>query len=254
MSQQQTIETIDQKGPEGKRLDAPPSNLGPGSGIIYFGNRLCPFSQRVWITSIEKGIHKEMEYIHIDLGKKKQEWYVKEINPSGTIPCIIDDGKKVTESLLGAEYLEDRFPDRGNSILPKDPYQRFAVRLFLQNITPTLPPAFLGLLKNNDPNLMEEKKGAIIKAMQSLNEALKKQSDGPFFLGDQFTLADISIVPFLQRFSTTLKHYRNFDIFSIPNVERVKKLYDAAMTRPSLKETSQDPELHKIHHYQYTLG
>jgi hypothetical protein len=47
------------------------------TGIKYFGNRLCPFAHRAFLTLEEKGLLSDgtVEYIHINLGPSKPEWY-----------------------------------------------------------------------------------------------------------------------------------------------------------------------------------
>jgi glutathione S-transferase len=36
----------------------------------------------------------------------------------GTVPCIIDFGRRVFESAICVEFVEDRFPDRGTPLMP----------------------------------------------------------------------------------------------------------------------------------------
>ena len=54
----------------------------------------------------------------MDLGEDKPEWFKDSINPSGTVPCIVDAGRAVFESAICVEYLEDKFPGRGTALLP----------------------------------------------------------------------------------------------------------------------------------------
>lgn len=48
-----------------------------------------------------------MDYIHIDLGARKPEWYQKRVNPSGTVPCLYIGGKPIFESVIVSEYIDE---------------------------------------------------------------------------------------------------------------------------------------------------
>ena len=54
--------------------------------------------------------------------------------------------------------------------------------------------------------------------------------------------ADIACLPFLDRFSATLTHYRDFDVLAVD--ERLRQWYAAAKARPSFQETSKEPEFY----------
>ena len=58
----------EQHGPEAPagRCDATPADLG--SGLKFFGNRICPFAHRAWWTALE--IDAPIEYIHVDMGSQ----------------------------------------------------------------------------------------------------------------------------------------------------------------------------------------
>ena len=58
---------FEQKGAEGERLAAAPSKEELSAGWWYFGNRLCPYANRVWWAMEEKGV-SPTRYVHVDLG------------------------------------------------------------------------------------------------------------------------------------------------------------------------------------------
>jgi len=236
-----STDDYEQLGPEGKRIDGPAA-LDKNSGLIYFGNRLCPYANRVWWSALEKNIRFD-QYIHIDLGNKKPSWYQEKINPYGTVPTLSDSGKLIFESLVIAQFLEDKYPHQGVSLLGKDIYSAAAVRVFIDKLS-TAVTTLYDLLKNQDKSKEVELQNKIKEALQKLNKALEAQSQGPYFLGKDLSLADIALIPFLDRFKTTLKHYRNFDIFSIEKTDRVKTVYETASSRPAFKVTQQTPEFY----------
>jgi len=90
-----------------------------------------------------------------------------------------------------------------------------------------------------------------VEALVQTNKFLEAHSKGPYFLGDQFSIADIALLPFLERFSVSLKHYRGFDIFAVPNTDRIKLFYEKASARPSFQKTSQPASFYIDIYYHY---
>ena len=82
----------------------------------------------------------------------------------------------------------------------------------------------------------------------------------PFFLGSQLTLADTSLVPFLDRFSATLSRYRGFQLLpalpapaAAPALPRLAALLAASRQRPAFQATSQSAEFY-ANAYRSYLG
>jgi glutathione S-transferase/GST-like protein len=73
----------------------------------------------------EKGV--EFVYHYIDMSKLEQHSarYLQ-INPKGTVPTIIHEGRVLTESTPAMEYLDEVFPSP--PLRPKDPYQLWRMR------------------------------------------------------------------------------------------------------------------------------
>jgi len=59
--------------------------------------------------------------------------------------------------------------------------------------------------------------------------------EGPFFLGQHISLADVAIIPFIGRFALTLPHYRSYDLLGID--DRLKQWHDAFVSRPSWQKS-----------------
>eukprot|EP01097_Dermamoeba_algensis_P001100 TRINITY_DN1412_c0_g1_i1.p2 TRINITY_DN1412_c0_g1~~TRINITY_DN1412_c0_g1_i1.p2 ORF type:complete len:234 (-),score=64.36 TRINITY_DN1412_c0_g1_i1:77-751(-) len=207
--------------------------------IKIFTNPICPFAHRATWAAKEKGL--SAEHVEISLSDKPA-WYVKDINPRGTVPTLQVDDKFVFESAIIAEYFEDAYKDQGTSLLPSDAFQRSQIRLFADTFGGIIP-AFYALLKNQDRAKDEELKKSINEKLKGLVEQLKLYEEkGPFFLGAQLSLAEILTVPFLYRFSFTLPHYRQYDLFEADPSGRLRKWFDASIDRPGFKDTSATKE------------
>eukprot|EP01004_Peranema_trichophorum_P000687 NODE_10761_length_493_cov_7.608108_g10109_i0.p1 GENE.NODE_10761_length_493_cov_7.608108_g10109_i0~~NODE_10761_length_493_cov_7.608108_g10109_i0.p1 ORF type:complete len:163 (+),score=20.99 NODE_10761_length_493_cov_7.608108_g10109_i0:51-491(+) len=139
-----------EKGQEGRRIEDKPKDLS--NGLKFFGNRLCPYAHRSWWTAIEKGI--SMDYIHIDLGANYPSWY-QEVNPSEEVPCLFDEGKRITESIIIDEYFEEKWSKQGTQLMPNDYVERAEVRRFINWFCSSgvMAPAHK-LTRNQDPSTL----------------------------------------------------------------------------------------------------
>jgi len=70
--------------------------------------------------------------------------------------------------------------------------------------------------------------------------------EGPYFLGKDFSLADVVAAPFFDRFRYTLPHYRGFHVLpsashdkEYPWAPRARAWFAAVEQRKSFKETTQ---------------
>ena len=200
--------------------------------LYHFWSSTC--SRKVRLTLAEKGI-KWVSH-HIDIVSKLENLelnYIK-INPNGVVPALEHDGKIIIESNVIIEYLEDVF--RENPLRPKNNYQRALMRLWLDlaetkihknvNIISYnkrhVPRANQLFSKHEQLSNIERfpgiEKRAVMRnrfengvsdadeklAAECLGEAMdqleKTLSDNKWLAGADFSLADIAIAPFIERF------------------------------------------------------
>lgn len=83
----------------------------------------CPYCARVRIVLAEKGV--EYETVEIDLSDRPA--WVYELNATGRVPILDDDGFVLPESEVIMAYLDDRFADP--PLLPADLRERASARL-----------------------------------------------------------------------------------------------------------------------------
>ena len=72
-----------------------PEELDIDGGRLFFSNRLCPFAHRAWWAMHEKGVAREYEYIHIELGEAKPAWFKGRVSATGTGAPLVGHGQRV---------------------------------------------------------------------------------------------------------------------------------------------------------------
>jgi hypothetical protein len=73
--------------------------------------------------------------------------------------------------------------------------------------------------------------------------------DGPYLCGSKFTLADIHILPTVERIVVVLSRYRNFWIPS--SLGRLLRWYDVVMDRPAVRAATSDRDAESLAAYCY---
>jgi glutathione S-transferase len=190
-------------------------------------------SQKVRICLAEKNL--PFKDIKLDLGKAKEHLrpdYLK-INPNGVVPTLVDDDETIVDSSVICEYLEEKYPQIPLS--PADPAGRAHMRAwmrFLEEVptaavrVPSFNMGFLPRYEGMDSKTFEgvesdvrpirkqfyrrmgphgfrkEDVEASIEQIRNtcsrMNAALQ---NGPWLLGQQYTLADIIVAPLIDRMS-----------------------------------------------------
>jgi glutathione S-transferase len=127
-------------------------------------------------------------------GGTNSETYLK-LNPLGRVPALEVDGIVIPESEVICEYLEDRFPEP--PLRPADLQARARVRFLSRfadlDLQRTIPPLF----RHANPATRDAQ--TLQQGLDELNLRLDQLegflSTGPYAVGDQFTLADCTLVP-----------------------------------------------------------
>ena len=92
--------------------------------LYHSVNSVC--AQKVRIALAEKGLEYR-EHLMTLRGDQFDAAYMK-LNPNAVVPTLIHDGRPVIESSVILYYLDEAFPKP--SLMPADPHQRAAVRLY----------------------------------------------------------------------------------------------------------------------------
>jgi len=189
-------------------------------------------SQRVRFVLNAKDLPFEEVKLDLMAGDQLKPDYLA-LNPNGVVPTLDHDGAVVVDSSVIIEYLDEIEPDRAN-FTPRDPVRRAAMRALMRFIdempaaavrVPTFNLAFLprfqAMSEEEFAAFAESKplRKEFMLAMgrqgfpeKDMNAALDRMrrtyarmdrtietSGGPWLLGGDITLADVSLMPALVR-------------------------------------------------------
>ncbi|KAG6813748.1 hypothetical protein H0H92_007700 [Tricholoma furcatifolium] len=128
-----------------------------------------------------------------------------EINPKGLVPAVEYKGRAIYESLVICEFFEDLYPTQ-KPLLPSDPTSRAIARIWIDYISKSIVPASHRLMQAQDAAKQSE-------FLEEYKEALRKyakEAKGPYFLGEEFSLVDVAIAPWIVR-DYVLQEHRGYN-------------------------------------------
>ena len=152
----------------------------------------------------EKGMNVERVDVDLIGGENRRQPYVQKVNPAGQTPALeLDDGTHLTEIIAICEYLEELQPNP--PLIGTTPEERAKARMWTRRIDlkvcEPMANAFrfgegLQLFENRVRCLPEAAPGLKAIAKDGL-QWLEATFEGPWVVGDRFTLADILLYAFL---------------------------------------------------------
>jgi len=156
-----------------------------------------------------------------------------ETSPRGLVPGVDHKGKKVWESLPVVEYIDEAF--EGPPLLPSSPHDRALVRIWTSHVGDRMQKSFYTMLLEQDPAKQEEARQRFFTECRTFARAMR--NSGPFFLGEQFSMVDIALAPFFQRFLWVGSKYRDLVFPEEPEFARLQEWWSATHSRPSVAAT-----------------
>ncbi len=205
------------------------------SELQFYSNDVCPFAYRVRLALAEKAIAHESHTIDL---LNIPEWYY-EISPTGNVPLLKQGEDIVWESTIINEYLEESYP--AIPLLPKNPVERAHARLWIDYCNTTFQPDYCGLVFELDESKHEAIRNRLYESLKTIDEALEKIAPGPYWLGKQLSLVDLSYYPFFEH-APVLSYYRHFDIPA--EHKHIHRWLSAMRERPSVKANQCDDEFY----------
>lgn len=210
---------------EGVALDT----FEPSQNITLYNWPTSTCSQKVRLVLAEKSI--AFKDHRLDSGKSENlsDWYLK-LNENGVVPTLTHGSRVIIDSSVITEYLDEVFPE--TPLRPADVYVRARMRAWRQFIdeVPTaairvpsynryirhkwqnMPQADFEMLvekrtvrksfyraMGRDGSSPEDETEAIDRLRQTVDRMERALAAGPWIMGEQFTLADIGLIPTIVR-------------------------------------------------------
>ena len=206
--------------------------------LELYHNNWSTCSLKVRLVLAEKGITPIEHHLNLRARDQQSPDYLK-LNPGGYVPTLVHDGRPIRESAVICEYLEEVFPEPPLS--PRDALGRAEMRIWTRKPDDGLHRACATcanaitfrhqwlaksqteieamLQATPDPVRRDWRREMIEHGTASklfhnavlffdvLFDEMEDTLDGrPWLLGEDFTLADIAIFPFINRIAEVQLH------------------------------------------------
>lgn len=197
------------------------------SVMTLFSSATDPESHRVRVVLAEKGITVEI----LDVAEGKQSEDLLDLNPYNSVPTLVDRELVLYDPRAIMEYLDERFPHP--PLMPVDPVSRARTRLALYRIEKD----WYDLV----PALESRTEKAVSKARKMLRDSLTAGAEvfaaKPYFLSDEFSLVDATIIPILWR----LKHFEiDLPRQAKPVIQYAERMFERESFKASLSDTERE--------------
>lgn len=167
-------------------------------------NSIGPNPRVVRIFLAEKGI--EVPLVPVDLmgGENRKEPYLAK-NPAGQVPCLeLEDGTCLSEITAICEYIEEKHPKP--ALIGSTAEERAVTRMWVRRLDLNIvEPMANGFRYAEGLAIFKDRIRTIPQAADDLKaigreklEWLDGRLQGPWIVGDRFTLADILLFGFLE--------------------------------------------------------
>ena len=190
--------------------------------LTLYHTPLSVNSRRVWVALLEKQLPFELKELSL-AGDQMQPDFLA-LNPFHHIPVLVDDDFTVIESFAILDYLEAKYPEV--SLMPQSAEAIATVRMVEMVTLNELVPAFNPLVKKM-MGFGQDDEDAIAAAIQESEVVLKFYQDklgpGPYFGGEQLTLADVvagTFAPWFQPLGLPMQNYPALQAWTARLMER----------------------------------
>jgi len=159
------------------------------SAMVLYSDPECIRCHRVRLVMAEKDINADI--VDVDAHRLPDDLLL--VNPTGSLPTLIDRDLALYDAKVVNEYLDERYPHP--PFLPIDPVSRARTRLALHRIEADWF-ALIPALSGQDDQAQRKAAGQLtdsLTASASVFEAM------PFFLSDDYSILDATLAPLLWR-------------------------------------------------------
>lgn len=217
------------------------------SPVKFFGSWDSIFVQRAWIALEEK--HVDYQWIEISLYndsasddqyRRRSIMELKELHPDfimasseGDLPALDNAGVRVAGPYKLLEYIDQSFP--GPELFPTSSVLQTLQRYWIVFISVKIQAAHNDMVQERPGAIRESKRRVFLEHCRVFSDAMSLE--GPYFLGDSFSMVDIAFAPFWQRFIWVSSQFAGLIFPEDPAFLRLHTWWDAVSNRPSVSST-----------------
>jgi glutathione S-transferase len=205
--------------------------------LVFFNTFFCPYAQMAWIALNEKGVADKTEFIEgltIRGGDYEVHPRLRALGRSGVPTLYHPASGTVVDGSTHCVAFIDKHYGTPHQLLPENKELREKAQNCETLLHSLFTFQFYSMLLRQEPEEQEEAKKKLVLAVEQLVEDYQ----GPFYLGEQFSCADIALAPYFDRM-VVLEHYRDF---AVPpqRCPQWHRWSSAVLERPSVAATRQD--------------
>ncbi|UVK45011.1 glutathione S-transferase family protein [Mesorhizobium sp. AR07] len=203
-----------------------------GKPVVY-GADYSVYVRIVRLALAEKGIDYELVPVDVFAAEGIPAWYL-EHHPFGSIPAFEHDGFRLFEASAIARYVDEAFD--GPALQPKDPRDRARMNQIIGMLDAY---AYRSMVWDVAVERLEKEApdetliaSGLSQASKTLQTLASLKASGPWFLGDQLTLADLHAAPIIGYFVKVTEGQKLLAEF--PGIQA---WWDRIAARPSFAKT-----------------
>lgn len=165
------------------------TTAGRRSVMALFSSPDCIYTHSCRFVLVEKAVECEI----VDTSDSGVAHELAQMNPYNETPALVDRELVIYGAQIINEYLEERLPHP--PLMPVDPVNRARARLMMMRFDREWIGPYARAIEENDPLTAEQIK-EIRDGLISMSPTLSEQS---YMLGEEFSLVDCVVAPFLWR-------------------------------------------------------
>ncbi|MGZ3691737.1 MAG: glutathione S-transferase N-terminal domain-containing protein [Pseudobdellovibrio sp.] len=194
-----------------------------------------PNGQKISIALEEMEIPYEAHLVNITKGEQFSDWF-KKINPNSKIPAIVDpasaDGQPLSIMESGAILVY--LAEKSGKMLPADPRLRTETLQWLFFQMANVGPMFgqfghffkYAAAKCDHPYPVERYKNETKRILKVMDDHLEGKS---YFVGEQYTIADVSMVAWV---NCLTEFYKAGEVLGVAEYKNVVRWKESVLSRP----------------------
>ena len=192
--------------------------------------KTCPFVQRAVITLKHKNIDFDITYIDL---ADPPDWFL-DLSPLAKVPVLKVDDEVLFESAVINEYLDEI---TGGDLQPKEPLARAKNRAWIEFASNMLGNLYMMKMSKDEDSYQKYRDDLV----GQLHRVEKRLGEGPWFNGEEFSLADTAFAPLFRQNSVAGGKLSVIDPLTMPRVDAwAERLLSLPEVRDSVVDEFED--------------